>query len=85
MFGNHAAGIYEKAFDPQISWPERLERAGRFGFDYLEISIDETDMRLARLEWSKEQRLELVGIMKEVLVLLLRWYRKKIQTLFQMI
>lgn len=41
MFGDHLSGIYEKAFDPAISWEERLLRARELGFDYVEISIDE--------------------------------------------
>lgn len=55
MFADHLAGIYEKAFRPEISWRERLEKAKRLGFDFVEISIDETDERLARLDWSREQ------------------------------
>ncbi len=49
MFGNHLAGIYEKAFDPSVSWAERLKRAKGLGFDYMEISIDEQDARISRL------------------------------------
>jgi L-ribulose-5-phosphate 3-epimerase len=30
------------------------------GFDFVEMSVDETDERLARLDWSREQRLALV-------------------------
>ena len=60
MFFNHELGIYEKAFDPNISWRERLSRAKELGFDYLEISIDETDDRLARLDWDREQKKELL-------------------------
>lgn len=56
MFGNHQTGIYEKAFDPKISWDERLQRAAKLGFDYVEISIDETDERLDRLDWSRAQK-----------------------------
>lgn len=63
MFGIHDKGIYEKAFDPKISWLERLTRAKKLGFDYVEISIDESDERLARLDWSKEQRKELIDAM----------------------
>lgn len=59
MFGNHSMGIYEKAFDPKISWQERFENAAKLGFDYVEISIDETDERLSRLDWTKEQKKEL--------------------------
>lgn len=55
-------GIYEKALpkDADITWRERLQMAGQCGFQYVEMSIDETDHRLARLDWSKEQRLEIV-------------------------
>ena len=56
MFGKHTAGIYEKAFDPKISWDERLLRAAKLGFDYVEISIDETDERLCRLDWSRAEK-----------------------------
>ncbi|MCB2340614.1 L-ribulose-5-phosphate 3-epimerase [Clostridium estertheticum] len=49
-------GIYEKALPSSFSWEEKLTSAKEAGFDYLEISIDETDERLARLEWSKEER-----------------------------
>ncbi|AAP96602.1 xylulose 5-phosphate 3-epimerase [[Haemophilus] ducreyi] len=54
-------GIYEKALPKNISWQDRLSIAKSCGFDFVEMSIDETDERLARLEWSKEQRLALVN------------------------
>ncbi|MER0123634.1 L-ribulose-5-phosphate 3-epimerase [Streptococcus sp. ZJ93] len=53
-------GIYEKATPKHFSWLERLEFAKDLGFDFVEMSIDESDERLARLEWTKEERLELV-------------------------
>ncbi len=53
-------GIYEKALPKDISWKERLQIAGKCGFSYVEISIDETDARIARLDWNKKQRLEIV-------------------------
>ncbi|URZ86847.1 L-ribulose-5-phosphate 3-epimerase [Floricoccus penangensis] len=49
-------GIYEKALPKNISWRERLELAKKLNFDFVEISIDETDDRLSRLDWSKEER-----------------------------
>lgn len=49
-------GIYEKALPSSLSWEEKLLSAKEAGFDYLEISIDETDEKLARLNWSKEER-----------------------------
>nr|VUD23533.1 L-ribulose-5-phosphate 3-epimerase UlaE [Salmonella sp. NCTC 7297] len=35
------------------------------GFDFVEMSVDETDARLARLDWSREQRLALVSAVAE--------------------
>ena len=53
-------GIYEKALPKHYTWIEKLKFAKELGFDFVELSIDESDTRLARLDWSKEQRLELV-------------------------
>lgn len=55
MFGKHLLGIYEKAFDPRDSWEQRLMKAKQLGFDYMEISIDEKDERIARLYWSRNE------------------------------
>lgn len=57
----HKLGIYEKALPKGISWQDRLSIAKACGFDFVEISIDETDERLARLDWTAEQRIELVS------------------------
>ncbi|MCV9879400.1 L-ribulose-5-phosphate 3-epimerase [Brenneria izbisi] len=53
-------GIYEKALPPDESWLARLQLVKTLGFDFVEMSVDESDGRLARLDWSREQRLELV-------------------------
>lgn len=55
MLGHHLFGLYEKALDPSDSWEIRLNKVKTLGFDFMEISIDETDERLARLDWTKEQ------------------------------
>lgn len=49
-------GIYEKALPSTMAWEERLVTAARLGFDFVEISIDESDMRLARLDWGPKER-----------------------------
>lgn len=54
-------GIYEKALPKSISWPERLALTKVLGFDFIELSIDETDERIARLEWTKAQRQEILS------------------------
>lgn len=59
MFGEHLAGIYEKALNPQDSWDKRLMKIKRLGFDFFEISIDEQDDRIGRLYWTDKKKEEL--------------------------
>lgn len=63
---NYKLGVYEKSMPSGMSWREMLTAAREADFDHLEISIDESDARLSRLEWSREERLELVRTMAEV-------------------
>ena len=58
-------GIYEKALPAGECWLERLRLAKTLGFDFVEMSVDETDERLSRLYWSREQRLALVNAIVE--------------------
>lgn len=53
-------GVYEKALPKDISWEKRLELAYELGFNFVELSIDETDERLARLDWSEKEQAQLV-------------------------
>lgn len=54
-----ALGIYEKALPSAMTWRERLAAAAEAGFDFLELSIDESGPRLERLNWDARQRAEL--------------------------
>ncbi len=49
-------GLYEKALPVDLDWEERLRQSAEAGFDFAEISIDESDGRLARLDWAPSQR-----------------------------
>src|SRR5512136_1865432 len=49
-------GLYEKALPAALSWEERLAAAGQAGYDFMEISIDESDERLGRLDWPAAER-----------------------------
>lgn len=49
-------GLYEKALPNELSWEEKLIAAREAGFDYVEISVDESDERQARLDWTREER-----------------------------
>ena len=62
----YAIGLYEKAMPPTLSWREKLAFAKEVGYDFVEISIDEKDEKLARLDWTARERLELIQIMAEV-------------------
>lgn len=62
----YTIGLYEKAMPFTLTWKEKLKAAKEAGYDFVEISIDETDEKLARLNWTKEERLELVKTMYEV-------------------
>lgn len=62
----YSIGLYEKAMPKTMSWKEKLECAKECGYDFVEISIDETDDKLARLDWDSEERLELIRTMREV-------------------
>jgi len=47
---NCLLSLYEKAMPPDLTWAEKLTAARDAGFDAVEISIDETDEKLDRLE-----------------------------------
>ena len=61
----YTIGLYEKAMPRTLDWRARLECARDCGYDFVEISIDETQERLSRLEWTREQRMELLAVMNE--------------------
>lgn len=63
MSKSYLLGMYEKAVPAELTWIERLEVARDSGFDYVEISVDESDSRLERLEWTPAERRQLVRAM----------------------
>lgn len=48
-------GLYEKALPTEMPWRDKLLTAKELGFDFIEISIDESDARRARLDWCDEE------------------------------
>ncbi|MBB6624080.1 L-ribulose-5-phosphate 3-epimerase [Clostridium gasigenes] len=60
---NYTLGLYEKSMPNTLNWSEKLTCAKECGFDFVEVSIDETDEKLARLDMTKEERKALVDIM----------------------
>ena len=62
----YAIGLYEKAMPKTMSWSEKLLCAKDCNYDFLEISIDETEEKLSRLNWTKEQRREILDLMRNL-------------------
>ena len=50
---DYLLGLYEKSMPNELTWAERLQAAKDAGFDYVEMSVDESDARLARLDMSE--------------------------------
>ena len=61
----YSLGLYEKAM-PEVSWPEKLQIAKEAGYDFVEISIDATEARIARVYSPKQERRELVDLCYEL-------------------
>lgn len=62
----YSLGLYEKAMPSELSWREKLKTAKEAGYDYVEISIDETEEKIKRLDMTKEERFTLLSAMYEV-------------------
>lgn len=52
-------GLYEKSMPKTLSWEEKFRAVQQAGFDYLEMSIDETAEKLARLDFDATQLAEI--------------------------
>jgi predicted hexulose-6-phosphate isomerase len=58
-------GLYEKSMPGTLSLPQKLQETRKAGFDYLELSIDETDEKLGRLRWNQAERFALRHAMED--------------------
>jgi len=59
-------GLYEKAMPAALTIREKLAAAKAFGYDYLELSIDETDAMLARLDSTPKERHAILEAVRDV-------------------
>jgi predicted hexulose-6-phosphate isomerase len=59
-FNGCKIGVYEKALPDNLSFLDRLLIVMDAGYDFLEMSIDETEGRMSRLDWPRDKKLELV-------------------------
>lgn len=66
MGKKYSLGLYEKSMPKELSWEEKLQAAKAAGYDFVEISIDETDEKLSRLDMPEEERRKLILTMREI-------------------
>ncbi len=55
LMNSYRLGLYEKAMPNTLTLSEKLLTTKLSEFDFLELSIDETDEKLARLDWEDKQ------------------------------
>ncbi|MDL2292954.1 L-ribulose-5-phosphate 3-epimerase [Acholeplasma sp. OttesenSCG-928-E16] len=63
MSKKYQLGVYEKAMPNNLSIEEKIMVAKKSGFDFLELSIDDSEDKLARLDMNKKQIEKLRNLM----------------------
>ena len=62
---SYQLGLYEKSMPADLKWLEKLSYAKAAGFDYLELSIDETDAKLQRLDMKNSELQDIISAMTD--------------------
>lgn len=62
----YVLGLYEKSMPNELPLREKLLLAKESGYDFLELSIDETDEKLNRLIWNTATRRSAIQTMEDV-------------------
>lgn len=65
MDNKYFLSMYEKAVPDDLPFKEKLMYCKKFGFDGLEISIDASDWRIARLDWNQNEKNNLLKDIKD--------------------
>lgn len=68
--GTVMLGIYEKALVTAPTWEEFFPQVREGGFGFVDLSIDETPERSARLDWDADQRAEVARAARNAGVLI---------------
>lgn len=55
-------GLYEKAMPDELSLEEKLLLAKKIGFDYVEISIDETEEKIQDWILTKKEKMNCISL-----------------------
>ncbi|MBR2216633.1 MAG: L-ribulose-5-phosphate 3-epimerase [Selenomonadaceae bacterium] len=64
MSKKYLLGLYEKSMPGNLSWYEKFRAASEAGFDYVEMSIDETEEKLARVYMPSSERSSIRSAMR---------------------
>lgn len=60
---SYSLGLYEKAMPDDLSLTQKLLLTRELGYDYMEFCVDLDPRRRARLDWSRQERRELVSFL----------------------
>lgn len=63
--GERLFGIYEKALPGSINWDQKTKSAHAAGFDFVELCIDESPQRIARVDLAASKARELATIARD--------------------
>jgi L-ribulose-5-phosphate 3-epimerase len=58
-------GLYEKSIPDTLSLAQKIAKAGDVGYDYVELSIDESEQRLSRLYLNEKQLREMKLVVED--------------------
>ena len=61
---SYSLGLYEKSMPNTLTFEQKLDVAKESGFDFVEISIDETEEKQKRLDMTVQDRIRLVNQME---------------------
>lgn len=62
---DYKLGQYEKSMPESLDFAQKLEISKSAGFDYLEISVDESEKKLGRLDFTRERRIEFRRVIED--------------------
>ncbi len=65
MSNSPVIGLYEKALPEDYDLVQKLITTKSLGFDFMELSIDESDERINRLLWSRRKRASFITQIQE--------------------
>ena len=66
MFNNYSIGMYEKALPDDLTLEQRLTSAKQIGYDFMELSVDQSSQRISRLDWDERTCRDVSALQQEI-------------------